>query len=89
MTVVNDICSWDKELKSSRDSATEGSALCSSVLIVSEQLYLGVEGAKRILWTVCREWEDRLIHLLSKITLMSPRLLGYDIVFLRTLNEKS
>ena len=61
ISVVNDICSWEKELRKSQASGEEGSILCSSVKIVSDECNVGTEASKRILWTMCREWE--LIHL--------------------------
>ena len=61
ISVVNDIYSWEKELKQSRESAEEGSVLCSSVQVVAEECNVGVEAAKRVLWSMCREWE--LVHL--------------------------
>ncbi|KAL5384423.1 carbonyl reductase (NADPH-dependent) ari1 [Paraphaeosphaeria minitans] len=61
ISVVNDIYSWDKELKQSVDSSEEGSVLCSSVQVMMHGATLNTEAAKRVLWPMCREWE--LVHL--------------------------
>lgn len=59
ITAVNDICSFEKELQSSQSGHHEGSALCSSVQVLSAETGLGFEAAKRVLWAMCREWEHR------------------------------
>ncbi|KAF2677433.1 Aristolochene synthase in complex with 12,13 Difluorofarnesyl diphosphate [Lentithecium fluviatile CBS 122367] len=61
ISVVNDIYSWEKELKQSLESPEEGSVLCSSVQVVMQTAALRTEAAKRVLWSMCREWE--LVHL--------------------------
>uniref|UniRef100_L2GBU5 Aristolochene synthase n=1 Tax=Colletotrichum fructicola (strain Nara gc5) TaxID=1213859 RepID=L2GBU5_COLFN len=58
--VVNDIYSWEKELKASQTGHQEGSALCSSVSVLSSETSLDYKASKRVLWTMCREWE--LVH---------------------------
>ena len=61
ISVVNDIYSWEKEVKQSEQSNEEGSVLCSSVQVVADECKVNVSAAKRILWAMCREWE--LVHL--------------------------
>lgn len=61
LSVVNDSYSWNKELKKSRESDSEGSLLCSSVKIMADEDSIDVDASKRILWSLCREWE--LVHL--------------------------
>ncbi|PVH90808.1 Aristolochene synthase in complex with 12,13 Difluorofarnesyl diphosphate [Periconia macrospinosa] len=61
ISVVNDIYSWEKELKQSIESPEEGSVLCSSVQVVMHGATLNTAAAKRVLWPMCREWE--LVHL--------------------------
>lgn len=61
ISVVNDIYSWEKELKQSVESPEEGSVLCSSVQVMMHGATLSTEAAKRVLWPMCREWE--LVHL--------------------------
>lgn len=60
ISVVNDIYSWEKELKASQFGHEEGSALCSSVSVLSSETMLDFEASKRVLWAMCREWE--LVH---------------------------
>ncbi|KAK1657954.1 aristolochene synthase [Colletotrichum godetiae] len=60
ISVVNDIYSWEKELKASQVGHKEGSALCSSVSVLASETSLDYSASKRILWTMCREWE--LLH---------------------------
>lgn len=57
ITAVNDIYSFEKELRASQSGHHEGSALCSSVEVVSIEAGFDVEAAKRVLWAMCREWE--------------------------------
>ena len=61
ISVINDIYSWEKELHKSLESNSEGSSLCSSVKVVSEECNLDLDASKRVLWLMCREWE--LVHL--------------------------
>ncbi|KAF9870659.1 hypothetical protein CkaCkLH20_11965 [Colletotrichum karsti] len=60
ISVVNDIYSWEKELLASQNGHEEGSALCSSVSVLSSETNLHFSASKRILWVMCREWE--LVH---------------------------
>lgn len=73
ISVVNDIYSWEKELKQSQDSPEEGSVLCSSVQVMIEAAAVNTEAAKRVLWSMCREWE--LIHmaLVEQLRQTKPR----------------
>ncbi|KAF5006789.1 hypothetical protein FDECE_6843 [Fusarium decemcellulare] len=60
ISVINDIFSWEKELKASQMGHQEGSALCSAVSVLSSETALSYAASKRVLWTMCREWE--LVH---------------------------
>jgi aristolochene synthase len=60
ISVVNDIYSWEKEVRASQTGNSEGAVLCSAVRVLSEELVIGVEATKRVLWTAVREWE--LVH---------------------------
>lgn len=60
ISVINDIYSFEKELKASQSGHREGSALCSSVSVLSVQAKLTYAASKRVLWAMCREWE--LVH---------------------------
>ncbi|KAM7185509.1 Isoprenoid synthase domain containing protein [Naviculisporaceae sp. PSN 640] len=57
LSVMNDIWSWDKEYLQSLDGHPEGSAICSAVQILSDETSLPYEASKRVLWSLCREWE--------------------------------
>ena len=57
ISVVNDIYSWEKELKASKTGHREGAALCSAVKVVAEETHLSFDAAKRVLWAMVREWE--------------------------------
>ncbi|KAJ0120939.1 aristolochene synthase [Diaporthe amygdali] len=57
ISVINDIYSWEKELKASQTGHKEGSALCSSVSVLSAGANLEYSASKRVLWAMCREWE--------------------------------
>ncbi|CAI9630923.1 aristolochene synthase [Alternaria alternata] len=57
ISVVNDIYSWDKELKASKVGHKEGAVLCSAVSVLSAEMALSIPSTKRVLWVMCREWE--------------------------------
>ena len=59
ISVVNDIYSWEKELKASQVGHEEGAALCSAVSVLSAEMMLNIPATKRVLWVMCREWELR------------------------------
>lgn len=63
LSVVNDICSWEKEVLASKSGHVEGAALCSSVQVVAAEAEIETASAKRVLWSMCREWEARHIEL--------------------------
>ncbi|KAF9641048.1 hypothetical protein BFW01_g12854 [Lasiodiplodia theobromae] len=57
ISVVNDIYSGEKEYMQSLRSNEECSVLCSSVEVMEDEANVSLEAAKRILWSMCREWE--------------------------------
>ncbi|KAM4057643.1 aristolochene synthase prx2 [Hirsutella rhossiliensis] len=57
ISVVNDIFSWEKELRQSEKSSQDGSVLCSAVKVLADSTSLGAEASKTCLWTMVREWE--------------------------------
>jgi len=58
ISVVNDIYSFEKEYKASLTRNAEGAVLCSAVKLVSDEAGMDVEAAKRVLWSMVREWEE-------------------------------
>ncbi|KAL9063650.1 MAG: hypothetical protein Q9161_009351 [Pseudevernia consocians] len=77
ISVVNDIYSWEKELRKSKSSKEEGATLCSSVKVMAFECNVGAEAAKRILWTMCREWESVHLELAEKVAPFGPRMAQY------------
>lgn len=59
ISIVNDVCSYEKEVLAARDGHEEGAALCSAVSILAEEAELSVAASKRVLWAMAREWEGR------------------------------
>ncbi|KAJ9306248.1 hypothetical protein DTO217A2_4182 [Paecilomyces variotii] len=57
ISVINDIYSWEKEYRQAQSGHHEGSALCSSVQVTAEEINLSHDAAKRVLFSMCREWE--------------------------------
>ncbi|KFA76884.1 hypothetical protein S40288_09299 [Stachybotrys chartarum IBT 40288] len=53
----NDIYSYEKELRVQAEGKQEGGVIVSAVPMVAALAKVGTESAKRILWTMCREWE--------------------------------
>lgn len=60
ISVVNDIYSWEKELKASQTAHAEGAVLCSAVKVLADETNLSIAASKRVLWAMTREWE--LVH---------------------------
>ncbi|KAI1499290.1 Aristolochene synthase [Biscogniauxia marginata] len=61
----NDIYSYEKELRV-QDEGSEGGIVVSAVPMVADLAQVSVESAKRILWTMCREWEANHHRLVAK-----------------------
>ena len=57
ISIVNDIYSYQKELRTAELAHKEGGKLCNAVQILGAELALGVEPSKQVLWSICREWE--------------------------------
>lgn len=60
ISVVNDIFSWEKEVRAAQTGHQEGSALCSAVKVLADETNLSIDASKRVLWSMIREWE--LVH---------------------------
>lgn len=74
ISVVNDIFSWEKELKASQIGNTEGAVLCSAVKVLSEETSLCIEASKRVLWSMVREWERVHVELYEQLLEEDPDL---------------
>ena len=57
---MNDIYSWNKELKAAEEGGKDSSHVVSAVRIISQEMNLPISASKRILWSYCRELE--LVH---------------------------
>ncbi|KAI0163976.1 Aristolochene synthase in complex with 12,13 Difluorofarnesyl diphosphate [Xylariaceae sp. FL1272] len=57
LSVINDIWSYDKEYVASETLHDEGGALCTCVTIVARDAELSIPATKRLLYSLCREWE--------------------------------
>jgi aristolochene synthase len=65
LSVVNDIWSYEKELVTSKTAHEEGGVLCTCVSIFAEDAELTAPASKRVLYALCREWEQdfkRAVH---------------------------
>lgn len=67
ISVVNDIYSWEKEVRGAETLHAEGATICSSVRVLAEESQLGVEATKRVLWCMVREWEHNHEELCARI----------------------
>lgn len=67
ISVLNDIYSYDKEVIAAKTGHKEGGALCSSVQILALEADVDATAAKRILWSMCREWERCHLKLVAKV----------------------
>ncbi|KAF3002232.1 terpene cyclase [Neopestalotiopsis sp. 37M] len=73
ISIVNDIYSWEKELKQSEITQQEGSFLCSGVKVLADSVGLDPGAAKACLWTLVREWEEKHELLCSEPSLSSSQ----------------
>ncbi|KAI9653416.1 MAG: hypothetical protein M1821_007081 [Bathelium mastoideum] len=67
ISIVNDIYSFEKELKASKTGHMEGGALCSAVSVLSTEVCISYDASKHVLWTLCREYEDVHERLVARI----------------------
>lgn len=67
LSVINDIYSWDKELRASKTCHFEGAAICSAVQVLHQETNLSYEAVKKVLWVMCRGWEESQVALVSKL----------------------
>ena len=57
ISIVNDIYSYEKELLAAKTTHEEGGKLCNAVQIFAEEVHVSISSSKRVLWSICREWE--------------------------------
>lgn len=72
IAIVNDIYSWEKELAQSQKSSEEGSVLCSAVKVMADNAGLSIDPARRVLWSMVREWEAKHELLCSILHAQDP-----------------
>ncbi|KAK2755480.1 carbonyl reductase (NADPH-dependent) ari1 [Arachnomyces sp. PD_36] len=80
LSVINDIYSYEKELRASKTAHAEGGALCTSVQIMADEACVAIDAAKRVLFFMCREWElchEALVDRLRASGLQTPTLEAY------------
>ena len=66
--IVNDIHSFDKELRAFKaNPTTEGASLLNLVYLFADDTGLPYEAAKRVLWTLTREWELEFLQLVAEM----------------------
>ncbi|KAI9685125.1 MAG: hypothetical protein M1822_004712 [Bathelium mastoideum] len=68
ISIVNDIYSFEKELKTSKTAHAEGGALCSAVNVLSTEVRISYDASKHVLWQLCREYEAVHKDLVARIT---------------------
>ncbi|KAI1074464.1 Aristolochene synthase from penicillium Roqueforti [Whalleya microplaca] len=67
ISVVNDIFSWEKELRAAETGHKEGSFLCSAMKVFSVSTSLSIEASRRMLWHMTREWENVHDEMVSRV----------------------
>lgn len=79
LSVVNDIWSYEKEYKAAQNAHHEGGVLCTCVDILARDTDLKIPATKRILYSMCREWELEYAQQVERILGMrdSPALRAY------------
>ncbi|KAI0599443.1 Aristolochene synthase in complex with 12,13-Difluorofarnesyl diphosphate [Biscogniauxia sp. FL1348] len=69
---LNDVYSYEKEVRVQDEGKQEGGVLVSAVPIVAKLVQVDVESAKRIIWMMCREWEANHHRLVAEILKKHP-----------------
>ena len=67
LSVINDIWSFEKELLASQTAHAEGGFLCTGVATFANEAEVSVQAAKRVLYSLCREWEVRHLELVREV----------------------
>ncbi|KAI1635180.1 Aristolochene synthase [Biscogniauxia mediterranea] len=69
---LNDVYSYEKEVRVQDEGKQEGGVLVSAVPIVAKLVQVDIESAKRIIWMMCREWETNHHRLVAEILKEHP-----------------
>jgi aristolochene synthase len=67
LSIMNDVYSWDKELRASKTGHAEGAAICSAVQVLHQETDLSYEAAKKVLLAMCRGWETNHAVLVNEL----------------------
>ncbi|KAJ6030972.1 hypothetical protein N7540_001704 [Penicillium herquei] len=77
ISLVNDVVSWDKEIRKAQESSQDGSLLCSCVQVAMEEFSIDLTAAKRMLRFLAREFELRHLELTANLLSTHPHLTLY------------
>ncbi|KAI1487270.1 Aristolochene synthase in complex with 12,13-Difluorofarnesyl diphosphate [Biscogniauxia mediterranea] len=69
---INDVYSYEKEVRVQDEGKQEGGVLVSAVPIVAKLVQVDIESAKRIILMMCREWETNHHRLVAEILKEHP-----------------
>jgi aristolochene synthase len=67
LSIMNDVYSWDKELRASKTGHAEGAAICSAVQVLHKETDLPYEATKEVLLAMCRGWETNHTVLVNQL----------------------
>lgn len=79
LSIVNDIWSFEKELLASKTLHEEGGVLCTAVAIFADGANISPAAAKRVLYSLSREWETQHDQLTAEVLAKvdTPQLRAY------------
>lgn len=81
ITIVNDIISYEKEVRARDENpGVEGAELCNAVSLLVQQCgeaAVSIEGSKRVLWALTREFEAEYIRVANDVRLFSEKVDRY------------
>ncbi len=64
--VVNDIHSFDKEVRAYAQNPTDTGKVLNMVAMQAQETGVSFASAKRVLWVLCREWEVLHLEMVKK-----------------------
>lgn len=67
LSIINDIWSFEKELLTSQTAHEEGGSLCTGVATIAADAEISTAAAKRVLYSLCREWEAQHFGLVQAV----------------------